>query len=101
MNNYRQDLAAYLYAYLLTFKITRIMKKLLWLLSPVFLISCQETYVDAPAPHVETQTVTTRSYTIPPDTALSRLKSFLAANVKNTRNGKMLIIPGTGITLDI
>lgn len=42
------------------------MKKLLWLLSPVFLISCQETYVDAPAPHVETQTVTTRSYTIPP-----------------------------------
>lgn len=89
MNNYRQDLAAYLYAYLLTFKITRIMKKLLWLLSPVFLISCQETYVDAPAPHVETQTVTTRSYTIPPDTALSRLKSFLAANVKNTRNGEI------------
>lgn len=77
------------------------MKKLLWLLSPVFLISCQETYVDAPAPHVETPTVTTRSYTIPPDTALSRLKSFLAANVKNTRNGKMLIIPGAGITLDI
>lgn len=54
------------------------MKKFLFLLITIFLmISCQETYLNAPAPQAESRKIATRSFTIPVDSALSNLRSFL------------------------
>lgn len=54
------------------------MKKFLFLLITIFLmISCQETYLNAPDPQAESRKIATRSFTIPVDSALSNLRSFL------------------------
>ncbi len=54
------------------------MKKFLFLLIIGFImISCQETYLNAPETQVESENITTRSFTIPVDSALSNLRSFL------------------------